>query len=59
MVPSVWEVVAAGELVPIVGDPITVVAGVLREPLATFLLLVAIAKAGRYMVLVAATAGLT
>jgi len=39
--------------VPIVGDPLTVVAGVLREPLASFLLLVTLAKAGRYLVLAA------
>jgi membrane protein YqaA with SNARE-associated domain len=37
---------------PIVGDPITVVAGVLREPLKSFLLFVAIAKIGRYAVLI-------
>jgi membrane protein YqaA with SNARE-associated domain len=40
---------------PIVGDPLTVVAGILREPLAMFLLLVTIAKFGRYVVLAAAT----
>lgn len=39
--------------VPIVGDPITVVAGVMREPLRVFLLLVAVAKTGRYVVLAA------
>jgi membrane protein YqaA with SNARE-associated domain len=39
---------------PIIGDPLTLVAGVLREPLPVFLLLVTIAKAGRYIVLVAA-----
>lgn len=44
--------------VPIVGDPLTVVAGLLREPLPSFLLLVAIAKTGRYMVLAALTLGL-
>jgi len=38
---------------PIVGDPLTVVAGVLREPMPIFLLLVAIAKVGRYLVLAA------
>lgn len=38
---------------PIIGDPLTVVAGVLREPLPVFLLLVAIAKIGRYVVLAA------
>lgn len=36
---------------PIIGDPLTVVAGVLREPFWRFLLLVSIAKAGRYIVL--------
>lgn len=35
---------------PVIGDPLTVVAGVLREPLPSFLLLVAIAKTARYMV---------
>ena len=42
---------------PVVGDPLTVMAGVLREPFATFLLLVAIAKIGRYAVLAALTLG--
>lgn len=32
---------------PFIGDPLTVVAGVLREPFASFLLLVAVAKTGR------------
>ena len=36
---------------PIVGDPLTVVAGVLRVPLKIFLPLVILAKAGRYCVL--------
>jgi membrane protein YqaA with SNARE-associated domain len=40
---------------PIVGDPLTVIAGVLREPFPMFLLLVAIAKIGRYIVLAAIT----
>lgn len=35
--------------VPFIGDPITVVAGVLREPLWSFLLLVGIAKCARYI----------
>lgn len=43
---------------PIIGDPLTMAAGVLREPLPTFLLLVALAKVGRYLVLAAATTGL-
>lgn len=38
---------------PVVGDPLTVIAGVLREPMPIFLLLVTIAKVGRYLVLVA------
>ena len=41
--------------VPVVGDPLTIVAGVLREPLPMFLLLVTIAKVGRYVALAAAT----
>ena len=44
---------------PVVGDPLTVVAGVLREPFPMFLLLVAVAKTGRYLVLAAATLGWT
>lgn len=40
---------------PIGGDAVTVAAGVLREPLPTFLLLVFIGKGLRYVVLVAAT----
>jgi len=42
---------------PIIGDPLTVAAGVLREPFPVFLILVSIAKAGRYLVLAAATLG--
>lgn len=42
---------------PIGGDALTVAAGVLREPLWSFLLLVAIAKTGRYLVLAAITLG--
>jgi membrane protein YqaA with SNARE-associated domain len=44
---------------PIGGDALTVAAGVLREPFWSFLALVAIAKTGRYIVLAAATSGLT
>jgi membrane protein YqaA with SNARE-associated domain len=40
---------------PFIGDPLTVAAGVLREPFAPFLLLVAIAKTGRYLVVAALT----
>lgn len=41
--------------VPVIGDPLTVVAGVLREPFPVFLALVTVAKVGRYLVLAAAT----
>lgn len=40
---------------PIIGDPLTLAAGVMREPLRWFLPLVALAKAGRYLVLAAVT----
>lgn len=42
---------------PVVGDPLTVVAGIMREPLWSFVLLVAIAKTGRYAVLALITLG--
>ncbi|MEY8880821.1 YqaA family protein [Donghicola sp. XS_ASV15] len=38
---------------PFIGDPLTVIAGVLREPLPSFLLIVTIAKAGRYLLVAA------
>ena len=41
--------------VPIIGDPLTFVAGVMREPLWRFLLLVTLAKSLRYGVLAALT----
>jgi membrane protein YqaA with SNARE-associated domain len=37
--------------VPVVGDPLTVIAGVMKEPLPTFVVLVAVAKTGRYVAL--------
>lgn len=40
---------------PVIGDPLTVLAGVMREPFLRFLLLVLIAKAGRYILLASAT----
>lgn len=43
---------------PIGGDALTVVAGVLREPLWSFVALVTVAKTGRYIVLAAITLGL-
>jgi membrane protein YqaA with SNARE-associated domain len=42
---------------PIGGDALTVAAGVLREPLWCFLILVTIAKTARYVVLAGATLG--
>ena len=43
---------------PIVGDPLTVVAGALREPLWSFVAIVAIAKVARYLVVAGAAFGL-
>lgn len=40
---------------PIIGDPITVIAGTLRERFWVFLLLVTVAKGGRYITLAAIT----
>ncbi|GIZ12988.1 YqaA family protein [Pseudomonas sp. NCCP-436] len=40
---------------PLIGDPLTLAAGVMREPLWRFLLLVGLAKVGRYAVLAGAT----
>ena len=37
--------------VPVIGDPLTLAAGVLREPLATFIVLVSLAKVTRYVVI--------
>lgn len=36
---------------PVVGDPLTLIAGLMREPLWRFLLLVSVAKIGRYAAL--------
>lgn len=43
--------------VPVIGDPLTVVAGVMREPWWSFLVIVTLAKAGRYLALLLATLG--
>ncbi|GAA6174855.1 YqaA family protein [Sulfitobacter pacificus] len=40
-----------GSWLPVIGDPITVAAGILREPLPSFLLLVTLAKGFRYLFL--------
>jgi membrane protein YqaA with SNARE-associated domain len=44
--------------VPIIGDPLTVAAGVLREKLGIFILLVTLAKVARYVILAMITLGL-
>lgn len=44
--------------VPIIGDPLTMIAGVMREPFWSFLLIVLLAKAARYLVLAAVTLGI-
>lgn len=36
---------------PVIGDPLTLAAGLLREPLLPFVLLVGLAKLGRYLVI--------
>lgn len=46
-----WSLFASW--VPIIGDPLTVIAGALREPLLSFLIIVTIAKAARYLAVVA------
>ncbi len=38
--------------VPVIGDPITVMAGMLRAPFYLFLLLVTVSKVGRYLFLI-------
>lgn len=38
--------------VPVIGDPITLIAGVMKEPLWRFIGIVTIAKLGRYVILV-------
>ncbi|MCW2272253.1 YqaA family protein [Pseudomonas sp. JUb96] len=42
---------------PVIGDPLTLIAGIMREPFWRFLVLVTLAKAGRYLVLVLVTLG--
>ena len=41
--------------VPFIGDPITIVAGVLREPLLSFILIVSFAKTTRYILVAVIT----
>ena len=42
---------------PVIGDPLTIIAGVLREPLPIFVLLVIVAKTARYFVVALLTLG--
>ncbi len=49
---GIWSLLLAW--VPVIGDPITLAAGVLRTRFLPFLLLVAISKTGRYAVLLGA-----
>jgi membrane protein YqaA with SNARE-associated domain len=42
---------------PIIGDPLTLIAGVMREPLGRFLLIVSLAKGARYALLAVLTLG--
>ncbi|MFK0090000.1 YqaA family protein [Pseudomonas sp. NPDC090755] len=42
---------------PVIGDPLTLIAGIMREPFWRFVLLVTLAKAGRYAVLALVTLG--
>lgn len=44
---------------PVIGDPLTLIAGVLRTPLPHFLILVTIAKTARYAALMALYGHLT
>lgn len=53
---GLWSLLLAW--MPVIGDPITVIAGVLRTPFPIFVVLVTIAKLGRYLVLSAVTLGL-
>ena len=50
-----WSLLLAW--VPVIGDPLTFAAGIMRVDFRLFLVLVAIGKAGRYAVLVLAAQG--
>ncbi|SFA68095.1 hypothetical protein SAMN05216263_1384 [Metapseudomonas otitidis] len=43
---------------PIIGDPLTMIAGVMREPFWSFFLIVLLAKAARYLVLTVVALGI-
>jgi membrane protein YqaA with SNARE-associated domain len=42
---------------PVIGDPLTIVAGILREPLPVFIALIVVAKTARYLVVAALALG--
>lgn len=48
-----------GSWLPVIGDPLTFAAGLLREPLWRFLAIVTLAKGGRYVLLAWATLKIT
>lgn len=52
-----WSLLLAW--VPVIGDPLTLVAGIMREPLWRFLILVSTGKIGRYAILTAGIGALT
>ncbi len=54
---GVWTLLLAW--LPVVGDPLTLVAGVLRVPWPLFLALVALGKGMRYAVVIAVTLGVS
>lgn len=49
---GIWTLLLAW--VPFIGDPLTIIAGIMRTPLTIFLPLVTIGKAGRYLAILAA-----
>ncbi len=51
-----WSLLASW--MPVIGDPLTLVAGVMREPLGRFVLIVTLAKTLRYVFVAAAARGL-
>lgn len=52
-----WSLLLA--FAPVIGDPLTMIAGVLREKFWVFVALVTLSKVGRYLVLAAALVGAT
>lgn len=54
---GIWSLLLSW--VPIIGDPITFASGLMRTPLVVFLVLVTVAKAGRYGVVLGVVAGVS